>query len=90
MSLYLIFGYAQTGSGTLTFPEDFEIVGYTTSEDEARDKCNELNKEVYEQEGGSSDDDPEEFGTQDWTDMVFDKFSGESVTLYEYTMINKI
>jgi hypothetical protein len=90
MALFLIFGYTQTGSGTLTFPEDFEIMGYTTSEDEARDKCNELNLEVYEDFVSDEDDDEEEFGTQEWTDMVFEKLSGESVTLYEYMSVDKI
>ena len=103
MALFLIFGYTQTGSGTLTFPEDFEIMGYTTSEDEARDKCNELNLEVYEDyvsnededdddedDDDEDDDDEEEFGTQEWTDMVFEKLSGESVTLYEYMSVDKI
>lgn len=93
MALFLIFGYTQTGSGTLTFPEDFEIMGYTTSEDEARDKCNELNLEVYEDfvsDEDKDDDDEEEFGTLEWTDMVFEKLSGESVTLYDYVSIDKI
>lgn len=90
MALFLIFGYTQTGSGTLTFPEDFEIMGYTTSEDEAREKCNELNLEVYEDFVSDENDDEEEFGTQEWTDMVFEKLSGESVTLYEYMSVDKI
>ena len=40
---YLIIGVRGTGSGSLTFPEDFDIVGVTDDHDRASRECDELN-----------------------------------------------
>lgn len=47
-TIHVVFGYANSGSGSLTFPEDFNFVGFYESHQDAQDHCDRLNKETLE------------------------------------------
>ncbi len=49
--IHVVFGYMNSGSGSLTFPEDFDILGFYEDEKDAKAHCDLLNKEVLENEG---------------------------------------
>jgi hypothetical protein len=49
-ALYLVIGHATTGSGTLTFPEDIDVVGLFTTRELAQSKADSLNREEIESE----------------------------------------
>ncbi len=58
-TLYMIIGVAGTGSGSLTWPEDFDIVGATFNEHEAHEIAGAMNKEngfVYDDDGDQDED----------------------------------
>lgn len=52
---FLVLGYLDTGSGTLTFPEDFDFIGSYTDQEEAQKHVDLLNK----REGHGDDGDDE-------------------------------
>jgi hypothetical protein len=56
-SLYAVVGYATTGSGTLTYPEDFDFVGVFQSSGAAQKCADQKNKEVIEENEIEYDDD---------------------------------
>ena len=53
-NIYVVFGYNNGGSGSLTFPEDFEFEGFYESEEDAKSHVDRLNKETLE---GMEDED---------------------------------
>lgn len=62
--LFLVIGVAQSGSGSLTWPEDFDIVGVFESEERALARAKEMNpkdmpdpdSEEYDEYGTDSDE----------------------------------
>lgn len=43
--VHVVFGYMNTGSGSLTYPDDFETVGFYEDKVEAQEHVDRLNKE---------------------------------------------
>lgn len=41
--VYVVAGYMNTGSGSLTYPEDFDTIGFFETRKEAQDHADELN-----------------------------------------------
>jgi len=62
--VHVVFGYANTGSGSLTFPEDFDFEGYYESKKDAQDHVDRLNKENGVDESGEWLDEEEEHDDQ--------------------------
>ena len=52
--MYLVMGHMNTGSGSLTYPEDFDVVGVYDNRGDAQSDCDRRNKEMLE---GKEDDD---------------------------------
>lgn len=44
--VYVVSGHRNSGSGSLTYPEDFETVGFYDNQKDAQDHCDRLNKET--------------------------------------------
>jgi hypothetical protein len=44
-TIYVVFGYMNTGSCSLTYPEDFETVGFYEVKDECQEHVDRLNTE---------------------------------------------
>jgi len=62
---FLVLGYLDTGSGTLTFPEDFDFIGSYTDQEEAQKHVDLLNKR--EGHGDDGDDElVEDFEGRGW------------------------
>lgn len=57
-TVYLVIGVRGTGSGSLTFPEDFDILECHTDEESAQEKCDVLNEgnDVTEDDDGDTDE----------------------------------
>ncbi len=55
--LFLVVGVVQTGSGTLTYPEDFDIIGWSRDQVKAQKRADKENERVGR---NSSDPDEEE------------------------------
>jgi hypothetical protein len=45
-TVHVVFGYRNSGSGSLTFPEDFEFEGFYENKKDAQDHCDRLNRET--------------------------------------------
>ena len=52
--MYVVQGYMNTGSASLTYPEDFDTVGIFLDREKAQAKCDEMNEEALD---GCEDDD---------------------------------
>jgi len=48
--VFMVIGYKQTGSGTLTYPEDFDIQGVFTTRGDATKHAKKLNNEAQKDE----------------------------------------
>lgn len=70
--VYVVLGYMNTGSASLTFPEDFDIEGFYENKKDAQAHCDRLNPEE------ESDDD----GDQMFEDgqMVYEVWSVKNLT----------
>lgn len=75
--VYVVFGYMNTGSGSLTYPEDFETVGFYEKEEDARAHVKRLNDEEgvpsccrdhWEVEDSDEDEEEED---EDYDGMVY-------------------
>lgn len=72
--VFLVLGVKASGSGSLTYPEDFELEEVWLDEEKAKDRARELNKKSVEDYGldiGDFDDfdyldDMFEFGADDY------------------------
>jgi hypothetical protein len=58
--VYVVFGYMNSGSGSLTYPEDFETEGFYLVRKDAQDHVDRLNRENGIDENGDWLDDEEE------------------------------
>jgi hypothetical protein len=47
-TVYVVLGYKNSGSGSLTYPEDLEFEGFYQSQQDAQDLCDRLNQETIE------------------------------------------
>lgn len=65
--VYVVFGYANTGSGSLTWPEDFEIEGFYENKRDAQAHVDRLNDENGVDECGEYTDDEEHDDQYDGT-----------------------
>jgi len=68
--VHVVFGYMNTGSASLTYPEDFDTVGFYESEEDAQAHVDRLNKENGVDENGEWDDDHED-EDDDYDGMVY-------------------
>ena len=57
---FIVIGCRQTGSGTLTFPEEFDVKGVYDNDVSALDVVNELNSTVEMTECSCGCDDPDD------------------------------
>lgn len=62
--VYLLLRYAGSGSGSLTYPEDFQFVGAYFDEALADAACSDLLDEIYD-EARSNQDDPNYLAEED-------------------------
>lgn len=75
--VYVVFGYARSGSGGLTFPEDFDIGPVYFTPEAAQEEADRLNKEAYEESVGDEDDDG----------LTFESFLEETTDYILYDVI---
>lgn len=77
--MFFVYGYAQSGSGSLTFPEDFDFVGFFHSENEAQELVKKLNAKIREEEGLPQEGDDD-----------YDEDDLEGIVMYEYQPMNSL
>jgi hypothetical protein len=78
--VFVVFGYRNSGSGSLTYPEDFDVKGFYVSREDAQSHCDRLNNETLK---GMEDDDGNPV-----TD-IFDLECGDE-TVYEVDELNNL
>jgi hypothetical protein len=78
-TIYAVFGYANTGSGSLTFPEDFDFKGFFEVKSDAQAYVDALNTENGVDEGGEWLDDGE----------AIDPYDGTVYTFYDLNNLKK-
>jgi hypothetical protein len=85
MAMYVVIGHVNTGSGSLTYPEDFDVVGYCATRAEAAAACDRLNALEREQNGYAPE--PEAGEDDEFNDYDDDEFDG---MVYEYEVIQPL
>lgn len=68
--VYVVFGFMNTGSGSLTYPEDFEFEGFYDNEKDAQGHIDRLNGENGVDEDGEWDENHED-EDDDYDGMVY-------------------
>lgn len=74
MNVWFLFGYMNTGSSSLTFPEDFELLGVYESEQDARDEMKRLNDKSLQEEGIELEDDEDIYDLECGDFMVYEVY----------------
>lgn len=69
LTVHIVVGVMQTGSGTLTYPEDFDIDGVFAERSDAEERCKALNKHLIED--GVVDEDGDYVGDAGEEDMYY-------------------
>lgn len=63
--MFAVIGVMDTGSGTLTWMEDFDLVGVYDNEKDAQKDCDERNDTIKSEEEVNEDEDDEEYDDED-------------------------
>ena len=69
---FLVLGYVDSGSGSLTFPEDFDFVGAYTDKDEAQEHVDLLNRKNGTKDPYGDDEDEDDGCSDEMVYTVWD------------------
>jgi hypothetical protein len=86
MGVYLVLGVANTGSCSLTWPEDFDLLGYFDNEADAEKYAEAKNKE----EGVPKDPDEEDFEDDLEYSEALEEFHDYEGMVYEVYELDKL